>query len=263
MPSITSKQNPKIKWIRALLSQRQERETSNAFVIEGVRLIEEAHNSGLVPEIILHSSKISTRGTRLLDAYKTKLAEIHEVNHELLRSISDTENPQGLLAVFNKKPLPIDKNSDFILIADGIHDPGNLGTMLRTALAAKVNALILTPGSVDVYSPKVLRAAMGAHFRLPVHIFEWDQIVSKFASNTNIPLTYYLAAIENGVKYWEPDFKNPTAIIIGSEANGASIWAHQISNKFLSIPISKYSESLNASIAAGIILFEIVRQRSL
>jgi len=263
MPSITSKQNPKIKWVRALLSQRQERESSNAFVLEGVRLIEEAHNSGLLPEIILHSSKISIRGTRLLDTYKTKLADIYEVNHDLLRSISDTENPQGLLAVFQKKPLPIDKNTDFILIADGIHDPGNLGTMLRTALAAKASAVILTPGSVDVYSPKVLRAAMGAHFRLPVHTFDWDQIVSKFAGSNNIPLTYYLAAIENGVNYWEPDFKKPTAIIIGSEANGASIWAYQISNVFLSIPISNYSESLNASIAAGIILFEIVRQRSL
>ena len=262
MTVITSRQNPKIKWIKSLTTHRQERDKSNTFVVEGVRLIEEAYNSGFFPELIIYSQNLSSRGSHLVDKYKGKSQEVYEVSQDVLKSISDTENSQGLLAVFQKEQHPIPSNADFILVADGIHDPGNLGTILRTAHAAGTQAVILTPGSVDVFSPKVLRAGMGAHFYLPIHILDWDQIIARFNPISGQSMNYFLTTSDNGKVYWKPDFKKPTAIIIGSEADGASIWAHQIANEYLTIPISKNTESLNAAIAAGIILFEVVRQRS-
>ena len=263
MTVITSRQNPKIKWIKSLTAHRQERDRSNTFVVEGVRLIEEAYNSGFIPELVLFSKNLSSRGSQLVDKYKQKSQEVYEISQDVLNSISDTENSQGLMAVFQKKQLPIPPDADFILVADGIHDPGNLGTILRTAHAAGTQAVILTPGSVDVFSPKVLRAGMGAHFYLPIHILEWDQITERFNQISGQAMSYYLATSDNGKAYWKPDFNKPTAIIIGSEADGASIWAHQIANEYLTIPISQNTESLNAAIAAGIILFEVVRQRSI
>ena len=177
---ITSKQNTKIKWIRSLLSHRQERKNSNCYVLEGVRLIEEAHKANIIPELVLFSSNISTRGNQVLESFKSNTNEIYEVNYDLLRFISKTENPQGIIAVFNKTVLSIPEQADFLLIADGIRDPGNMGTLIRTSLAANVNALILTPGSVDIFSPKVLRSGMGGHLHLPIHTLEWEQIINIF-----------------------------------------------------------------------------------
>ena len=258
---ITSKQNPKVQWARALIQHRQEREKFDTFVVEGVRLVEEVHHANLIPLMLFYCNGLSQRGIHLVDQFKSKKVDTIEVNPDVMCSISDTETPQGIIAILSKTAIPLPASLNFILIADGISDPGNLGTILRTASAASAQAVILTKGTTDPFAPKVLRAGMGAHFHLPIHIMDWEMIHDLVKSYQEIPLKLYLAVNDGGRNYWEPDYKNPLAIIIGSEAEGASIWAHQCADDLITIPLLKSTESLNAAMAAGILLFEIVRQR--
>ena len=184
--------------------------------------------------------------------------KIEEVDSALLNSLSDTENSQGILAVLNEFRLPIPYSPDFLLILDQIRDPGNLGTLLRTASAAGVDAVILPPKTTDAFSPKVLRAGMGAHFRIPIIRAEWDEI--KFWVRD---LTVLLADAETKVIYTKPSLNQACAVIIGGEANGASQSARDLAEMSIRIPMSNKTESLNAAVAGAIIIFEVVRQRSL
>ena len=137
-------------------------------MVEGVRLIEEAYASNWQPELVLYSRQISARGSTLLEQLSSAGAEVEETTPDLLASVSDTETPQGILAIFPARVLPLPDPLNFVLIVDSLRDPGNLGTLLRSAAAAGCQAALLTPGTTDPFAPKVLRAAMGAHFRLPL-----------------------------------------------------------------------------------------------
>jgi TrmH family RNA methyltransferase len=145
----------------------------------------------------------------------------------------------------------------FVFVPDQLRDPGNLGTMLRTAAAAGVQAVFCPPETADAFSPKVLRAGMGAQFRLPVHTLDWDAITSHLAL-----LKVILADMEQGLPYTQADLRPPLALIVGGEAEGASAQAHRLASGFVHIPMPGGVESLNAAVAAGILLFEVVRQRS-
>jgi TrmH family RNA methyltransferase len=151
---------------------------------------------------------------------------------------------------------------DFLLICDTIRDPGNIGTIMRTALAARVQAIFLTPGSVDCYSPKVVRSAMGAHFRMPVFEMDWEEI-DGFLSQTSAGQDkhIYLADSKGGLSYFQADFRSPLALIVGGEAEGAGKEARQLATERVHIPMPGRVESLNAAVAASILLFEVVRQR--
>jgi TrmH family RNA methyltransferase len=258
---ITSSHNPKIQYIRSLLNRRVERENSDTFVIEGVRLAEEVISSGWQVEMVLYTHLLTLRGQQLLPRFAKVETEIEEVTPEIMHSIAGTDSPQGILAVIRKKTLPLPENPDFVVIIDAVRDPGNLGTLLRSALAAKVQAVLLIPGTVDAFSPKVVRSAMGATFRLPVHIFSWDQIQDFCLQQTQPKLSIMLAEIVGGSSCWESDLCQPLALIIGGEANGASHQARIIAEKKISIPMPGSSESLNAAVAGSILIFEIVRQR--
>jgi len=146
------------------------------------------------------------------------------------------------------------------LICDSISDPGNLGTILRSADAAKVQAVLIAPNSSDVYSPKVIRAGMGAHFHIPIHQTSWQEI-RNICKNPNNPIRTYLASADANLGCWDVDLTQPVAIIVGSEANGPGLDAQELSDTKIKIPMPGSSESLNAAIATSIILFEIVRQR--
>ncbi|MCL4562963.1 MAG: RNA methyltransferase, partial [Chloroflexi bacterium] len=165
---ISSRQNPKVLLVRALLSKPRQRREAQAFVVEGVRLVEEAVNAGWEPRLVLYSEGLSERGRVLLSRLTETGAEVEQVTPEIMRSISDTEAPQGILTVINQRVLPIPPRLDFVLIVDEVRDPGNLGTLLRSAAAAGVQAVFIPPGTVDPFSSKVIRAAMGAHFHLPI-----------------------------------------------------------------------------------------------
>ena len=173
---ITSAQNPRIQQVRALLSQRKAREQAGEFVIEGVRLVEEALSAGWQARLLLYTRELSPRGMQLIEAAQAQGAQVEEIPAQLMKSTADTENPQGILGVFARRELPLPEKPDFVVIADGMRDPGNLGTLLRSAAAAGAQAALLPPGTTDRICPKVLRAAMGAHFRLPLREMDWDEI---------------------------------------------------------------------------------------
>jgi TrmH family RNA methyltransferase len=253
---ITSVQNPSIKRIRHLQSQARFRKKESRYVAEGIRLLEEALDTAHIPELVIYSSGLNQRGSELLERMRESNVPCQEVSWEVLQSASDTETPQGMIAVIPLSDLIIREDLDFVFIADQIRDPGNLGTLLRTARAAGVDAVLLTPGSVDPYSPKVIRSGMGAHFQLAIQTCSWDQIQSLTRD-----LRIFGADMKRGRKCWEADLTDPLGIILGGEAFGPGEEAREIIQEWLHIPMPGDTESLNVSIAGGILLFEVVRQR--
>lgn len=258
---ITSAHNPRIQRVRALLNQRDRREAEQAFVIEGARLIEEAWLSACPLEVVLASSNLTPRGADLLARLAAGGVAIEPVAESLFNRLAETESPQGLLAIARQRPLPLPPGWDFIVIADELRDPGNLGALLRSAAAAGAQAVILTPGSVDAYSPKVVRAGMGAHFRIAILQHTWAHIEALCHRREDSPARLLVSAAEGGKPVWQADLRSPCALVIGSEAAGASPSALRLADELLTIPMPGKFESLNAAVAAGILLFEVVRQR--
>ena len=254
---ITSPQNPKLKLIRALQGRPKERREEGAFLAEGVRLVEEALAANWPVRFVLYSSALNDRGLELVNKLKDAGLDVDEVSGDLLQAASETETSQGILAVLDLDALPLPASPDFILIPDQIRDPGNLGTLIRTAAAAGVQAVLLPPETADAFAPKVVRAGMGAHFRLPVQAMEWAEIeqVCRLAN-----LRVFLADMY-GRPCWETDFQGPLALIVGGEAEGASEQARTLASQSISIPMPGEAESLNAGIAGAVLMFEVVRQR--
>lgn len=258
---ITSTKNPKIQEIRALMGRSKERQSANAFIIEGVRLVEEAQTSGWQLERVIYSTGLSSRGENLLSLIKERQIDLEEVTPEVMKSACGTETPQGILAV-GRIPHPEPAaNQDFIPILDGIHDPGNVGTLLRAAAAAGAKEIFLAPGTADAYAPKVVRSGMGAHFHLNIHSLDWGEIEVYLREGNKTPPQILLADVHGGIPYWQADLKRPTAMIISSEADGASEDAQKLADGLIHIPMPGGFESLNAASAGSILFFEIVRQR--
>jgi len=255
---ITSSQNPKIKLVRALLGRAKERREAGMFVIEGVRLAEEAETRDWRFRFALYDDSLNERGRSLVERLSSRGVEVEEVSENLMKSLSDTETPQGLLAVLEISSQPISSLLNFVLIPDQIRDPGNLGTLLRTAAAAGVQAVLIPPETTDAFAPKVLRAGMGAHFRLPINSMTWEEI-EQLSQSANLQI--YLADM-HGKSCWETDLRQPLALMIGGEAEGASAEARKLATQKISIPMSGNVESLNAGVAGSVLMFEVVRQRT-
>jgi TrmH family RNA methyltransferase len=254
---ITSLQNPKIKKIRHLQTQARYRQKESAYVVEGVRLLEEVISADLEPEIVIFTADLDRRGKQLLEHFTDRKINLEEVSREVFNSASQTESPQGILAVIPQTTLPIPDTLDFILIVDQIRDPGNLGTLLRTARAAGVQLVLLSPGTVDRFSPKVVRSGMGAHFNLPILDCLWEE-VPKITKG----LKYFGSDMSRGSSLWKTDFRIPLGIIIGGEALGLGEKARKHVDAWVNIPMEGNTESLNASVAGAVLLFEVYRQRS-
>jgi TrmH family RNA methyltransferase len=262
---ITSSQNPKIKLARALLGRAKERREAGAFVVEGVRLVEEAAARGWEFRFALYDASLNERGSSLVEQLLSREIEVEEVSERLMKSLSDTETPQGILAVLEFTHLPTlapgtgeggPDDPDFVLIPDRIRDPGNLGTLLRTAAAAGVQAVFIPPETTDAFAPKVVRSGMGAHFRLPIQSMKWEKIRRQIKD-----VQVYLADMD-GTSCWETDLRGPLALIVGSEAEGASEEARELATHKISVPMTGNMESLNAGVAGSVLMFEVVRQRS-
>ncbi len=253
---ITSNQNPKIKIVRALLGRAKERREAGAFVVEGVRLVEEAAKGDWRFEIVLYDETLSKRGRSQVESLRSRDVDVEEVSISVMKSISETEAPQGILAILQFSQLPITNYPDFILIPDQVRDPGNLGTLLRSAAAAGVQAALIPPETTDAFAPKVLRAGMGAHFKLPIQEMSWSEIEKAVAG-----MRVYVADMA-GRSCWETDLRQPVALIIGSEAEGASDSARKLANGKIGIPMSGETESLNAGVAGSVLMFEVLRQRN-
>ena len=253
---ITSPQNQHLQLVRALLEQPKARRKQHAFVAEGARLLEDGLDSELPVQFVLYKPDHSPRVDNVLRLLP-KTVQLMLVESRLFDHLSDTETSQGVLAVFSLPTWEINTENDFLLILDQVRDPGNLGTILRTAEAAGVQAVILTPGTTDAWSPKVVRASMGSHFRLPIFNLDWDTI------NTIVSGFQVLHADMQGeLAYWQANLCKPTALLIGSEAEGISPEGQLIVTGSVRIPMAGGNESLNAAISAGVLLFEVLRQRS-
>jgi len=254
---ITSNQNAKIKWVRSLLGRAKERREAGAFIAEGVRLVEEAFAVKWLIQLVLYSDGLNERGRALVRKMKEERIDVEEVDYDLLQSISKTETAQGIIAVIKHTNLPVLDVLTYILILDQIRDPGNLGTLLRTAAVAGVEAVFIPPDTTDAFAPKVVRAGMGAHFRLPIHALNWDEI-AEHIKGKNI----FIADAAGDVTCWDADFKSPLALIVGGEAEGVSAAAHQLATSLIRIPMPGHMESLNAGVAGAVLMVEVVRQRS-
>jgi RNA methyltransferase, TrmH family len=254
---ITSNQNPKVKLVRALLGRAKERREAGAFVVEGVRLVEEAVQAKWSIRFVLFDETLSERGKSQVEGLRSQGVEVEEISPSVMTSISETDAPQGVLAVLASTQLPFPESPNFILIPDQIRDPGNLGTLLRSAAATGVQAVLIPPETTDAFAPKVVRAGMGAHFRLPMRVMSWEEIdeVVKLEG-----LKVFIADMD-GASCWETDLRQRVALVIGSEADGASKSARKLADGKIRIPMSGEVESLNAGVAGSVLMFEVVRQR--
>jgi TrmH family RNA methyltransferase len=251
---ITSIHHDQAKYVRSL-ARRQARQREGRFVVEGTRLAEEVVRAGVRPALLFYSEAwaASPAGRRLLPMLRPAELGDWPVSEAVLAACSDTETPPGILAVV---PFPsIEPRAGLILILDQIRDPGNMGAILRSAEAAGVGQVILTPGTVDLYNPKVVRGAMGAHFRLPAASLDWPAIARRVAGRA-----VWLADAAGETACDQVDWTAPAALIVGGEAAGAGEQAAALASGRVSIPMAGGAESLNAAMAATVILFEAARQ---
>jgi len=262
---ITSPKNDKVRYVRALQSRRRVRQREQRFVFEGVRLVEEVVRAGVFPTFVFYTEVATSpesgagnkRSGKLLASLRDMSVPCYAVSESVMAACSDTEAPQGILAVLPVPDLSRPAHPTFSLILDQVRDPGNLGTALRTALAAGVEQVLLSPGTVDASNPKVVRAAMGAHLRLPVAVLEWDAIAEAVTS-----CDVWLAAAGGETPYTAVDWTRPVVLIVGGEASGTGEQAQALAQGQVSIPIDAKVESLNMAVATAVILFEVVRQRT-
>lgn len=256
MDIITSLKNEKVKLCFSLQNRPRGRRKERKIALEGTRLIRDALERGHAPLFVLYEPE--TVDAALLDQIGKGGFDHAPVNKEVMDYISDTETPQGIVAVF-PMPMPsMPRRVTSALILDNVREPGNVGGILRSAAAAGVEAVILSPGCADPYNPKALRAGMGAHFRVPVVEAGWPEI-SGFIESAG--LSVYLAAADGALDYDRTDWQTPWALVIGSEAHGVTEEAENLGGQRVNIPMAAQTESLNAGVAAAVILFEAARQR--
>ncbi len=274
MTVITSPSNPRISKLQTLYTPRG-RKKNGLFLMEGLNLLEVLLDAHLFPLEVYYQPALlqrTARGKMLLDRllHTAEIASgLVEVSERVLDAVSDVQTTQGVVSVLplnafepqhmrTKRP---SKQRPVLLVLDDLADPGNMGTILRTALAADVDTVLLTPDCADYLSPKVLRAAAGAHVALPVEAnLSWDAIEEKITLHcTGVP-RLLLAEARSEHLYYDQDLVTPFALVIGNEAHGPSREARGRATLTVTIPISNGVESLNAAMATGIILYEAVRQ---
>jgi len=253
---ITSASNPRVKWVRALQARRSSRSAEAAYVVEGERMAREVLAAGTPARAVFYTEHLDARGRGLVNSLQRAGASAEPVSEPAMAAMSATDTPPGLLVVLPIPEPTLQASITLAVVADRMADPGNLGTLIRTCRAAGVQALLLSEGTVDPYNPKVVRAAMGAHLHLPILSLGTDEILQRLQG---VPL--WLAEARQGTVYHRVDWRLPAGLVIGGEAAGASEALRAASQGTVHIPLRAGTESLNAAIAAAVILFEIARQR--
>lgn len=259
--TIISGNNSKFKLMKSLQLKKY-RMKENLILVEGHRSVLDAISNGLDPKLIFVTKKSfeSPLGQQLYDTLCQK-EEFEIVPEHLMKSLTDTVHSQGICAAFPipKEPANLPPNASLILICDSISDPGNLGTIIRTAFGLGVDAIVLTEGSCDPYSPKVLRSSMGTAISPLVPILQrsWSDIPELLGVSFQV-----LVTDAGGVCYDEVDMCPTTALVLGSEATGVDVKAFQLQHATpITIPMQRGLESFNVGVAASIILGEVSRQR--
>ena len=278
MALITSPSNPRISRARELQTAKG-RKKYGLFLMEGPHLLQVLLDSAMLPaEVYYQPALLERTGEgrallhRLLRAKGLSNESRIEVSERVIESISETQTSQGVvsllpLSAFAPQRIQARRPArprPALLILDGLSDPGNMGTILRTALAADVAEVLLTPHCVDCFSPKVVRAAAGAHVALPIAVDQtWDVIEEHIKKHCQGERRVLLAEAGNTHQYFEQDLRAAFALITGNEAHGPSPEARQRATTTISIPLANNVESLNAAMATGIILYEAVRQMNI
>lgn len=260
---ISSSQNPAYKALKSL-KNRRDREEKGLYYIEGLRIVEEALKAGaeITEAAITEEFASDTRNSGILKRIEAAGIRILLMTAKLFREIADTETPQGILAAVRIRKYGLELISDrdgLYVILDSIRDPGNMGTIIRTADAAGFSAVILSKGCVDVYNPKVLRSTMGSVFHMPV--CQYDDIAQAVRLLKSKGIRIFASHLEGKAEIFDADMTFGTAIVVGSEADGLSSEAAGLADMLVKIPMPGRAESLNASVAAGIMMYEAVRQR--
>jgi RNA methyltransferase, TrmH family len=257
---IVSPANSHVKHIRSLAADRKDRRRERLFVLEGVRLVADALASGAECRVALYAPEqlaTTSAGQHLL-ARLEHVPSAYPATAAVVAAACDTVQAQGVVMVA-EWPSITAKMPGLVLVLEEVQDPGNLGTLLRSAEAVGVAQVVCTQGTVDVYSPKVVRAAMGAHFRLAIEQdLGWEAVGERLAFVDHV----YAAEATATMPYYAADWRQPSALILGNEARGLSETALAYAEKLIHIPMAGGAESLNVAVAGSIILFESLRQRA-
>lgn len=262
---ITSNKNPEIKYVRSL-EQKKYREREKVFILEGIRIVEDALADHAELIQIFHAPQLANnpRGMELLTQLRMRGIKEVPVDEKIFAEIAETEAPQGLLAVVRQPQYGVqdlfsrESLYPHIIMLNSIQDPGNLGTILRTAAGAGWAGAILTPGTVDLYNPKSLRATMGAIFKFPICRVAADEML--WVSLRDAGYQVMVADLSGDKWHFEVDFRRPTVVVVGNEGNGVEADIVQVADEKVKIPMAPNAESLNVAIAAGVLIFEGVRQ---
>ncbi|MDH7578403.1 MAG: RNA methyltransferase [Bacillota bacterium] len=249
------------------LKKRRAREAKQRFLMEGMNFVEDALRKRMNLDFILYTEKIlqRERGKRILQQASLHGVSLFLVNEREFKAIAETESPQGILAV-GVKPDWQEENllrrpEGLYLALDGIQDPGNLGTILRTGDGVGVSAVYLGRGTVDLYNPKVLRATMGSIFRVPV--FSQVDLAERLAKMRSRRVFVVASDPRDGITYFQANLKHPRlALVIGNEARGVRPELQALADEIVTIPLRPGVESLNAAVATALILYEIYRQNT-
>lgn len=260
---ITSTSNPKVKYLASLMKKRKLRDEEGIFLVEGIRMFREVPSERL-REVYLSESfceKERELSDRLCDRNGDIPVEI--LSDRVFAHVSDTKTPQGILCLVKRREHSVKEmlagENPFLLVLDNLQDPGNLGTMIRTAEAAGVTGVILSRDSVDLYNPKTIRSTMGSVYRMPVCYVEDLPGVLGMLSHAGV--TSYAAHLDGKHSYDEEDYRSPCAFLIGNEGNGLRDDVAARADTYIRIPMQGQVESLNAATAATVLMFEASRQR--
>lgn len=255
---ITSTSNSKVKYIAAISEKAGKRKTAREFIVEGIRMFEEAPEH-LIKEVYVSESYLKKNGP----TEKMNRVGFETVSDQVYSKMTDTKSPQGILALlswqsFELKDILKEKNP-LIIILEDIQDPGNLGTILRTAEGAGAAGVIMSRNTVDLYNPKVTRSTMGSIFRVPsVYTDDLHATISELKKQG---IHIYAAHLKGQKSYDEFSYQEGTAFLIGNEGNGLKEETAGMADDYLLIPMAGKVESLNAAIATSILAFETARQR--
>ena len=261
---IDSPANKKIK-LAAALKQRKQREKTGLFVAEGIRLCEMAAEAGWQVEFGLLTGQMreQERGAKLVGKLTGQNCPLYEVLEAVFAKAAGTETPQGILLVMGQKnpslPQIAERENPLYVVMDGVQDPGNAGTIIRTADAVGADGVILLKGSVDVYGDKAVRSTMGSIFHVPVYSGVSVEELTDFARRNDLQLLA-TALDEMAKPHFGQDFTQGTAVVLGNEGNGVSQEILAVAQKTY-IPMYGQAESLNVGMSGAIVLYEALRQR--
>lgn len=257
---ITSVNNALVK-ATAELKQKKYRQERQLFLAEGLRTVEEAIDSNTVVQLF-YTAIEDDRTRAVLELAAEKRLELYCVSENVMKKISDTDSPQGIVAVCKMQSIKLESlfaKGEMLLVLDRVGDPGNVGTMLRTADAAGIGGIVLLKGCVDIYAPKTVRSTMGSLFHVPVFAGADEALFIKAAKRAGYELL--VTSLEGADNLYKADLRGRIAFVMGNEANGVTSTLLQEADKRVYIPMQGRAESLNVAMAAGIVMFEALRRK--